>query len=249
MGRKRVALSEEPVAVGYARSSGDEVDGDPRLALEAQERAIEGYAQMRGLRIVAGYRDDDVPGGVPLEARPGGAELVARMSQVQPGGLALVTLRLERLFCSARECVEYHAAWQPRGVVLHVLDVAGSAVDTTSAAGQFMLGVLESARDMEVQLDDGRARQDVEARRARGERPLLGERIVRGYIVPDPDEAQAVERIQELAGQGKSLRLIAEALDQEGVPTKRRAKAWSKEAIRLILRRIEKGEIRSLRSE
>ena len=77
--------------------------------------------------------------------------------------------------------------------------------------------------------------------------PLLGERVVRGYIVPDPVEAHAVERIQELAAQGKSLRLIAEALDQEGVPTKRRASAWSKEAIRLILARIERGEARALR--
>ena len=39
----------------------------------------------------------------------------------------------------------------------------------------------------------------------------------------------------------------ADALDQEGIPTKRRAKHWSKEAIRLMLQRIEKGEIRSLR--
>ena len=86
-------------------------------------------------------------------------------------------------------------------------------------------------------------------KRKKGSKLLLGEKVVRGFVVPDPVEAHAVQRIQELADEGKSLRLIAEALDQEGVPTKRRAKSWSKEAIRLILRRIENGEVRSLRGE
>ena len=90
-----------------------------------------------------------------------------------------------------------------------------------------------------------------EAKRSRadGGKVLLGERVVRGYIVPDHDEMRAVARIQALKEQGKSLRIIAETLDEEGVPTKRRAKAWSKEAIRLILKRIEAGEVRSLRKE
>ena len=102
---------------------------------------------------------------------------------------------------------------------------------------------------MEEQAADGASLLKSLHKRKRGAKLRLGEKVVRGYVVPDPVEAHAVERIQELSSQGKSLRLIAEALDQEGVPTKRRASGWSKEAIRLILRRIEEGQIPNLRSD
>jgi len=161
--------------------------------------------------------------------------------------LALIVFRLERIFASAIECVSHQEAWHERGITLHVLDVAGLAVDLDSASGALVMGVMRCAREMELVTRE-RGALPSSRRRERGDRPLLGERVVRGYIVPDPIEQRAVERIEALKREGKSLRLIAEALDREGVPTKRRARrGWSKEAIRLILARIERGEVRSLR--
>ena len=236
-----------PAAVGYARHGADE---DPE-ELEEQVAVIEAYARFRGLQLERVFRDPGVPGNAPLEARPGGNDLVSWLGKKHrhyTSGIAVLVVRLEPMFSSAAECVSYLESWEEHGVVLHVLDLAGSAVDTASPAGHFLLAVLRAARDMELEQTVRGSGADDMASRREG-RPLLGERIVRGYLVPDPAELRAVERIQELSEQGKSLRLIAEALDNEGIPTKRRAKAWSKEAIRLILRRIEKGEIASLRDE
>lgn len=162
--------------------------------------------------------------------------------------MVLVANRLELLFASATECVAYLHPWENKGVHVHVLDLGGAPVDLNSAVGPIVKAVLESARDMEREQHQRPSLIGMRKRK-QGTKPLLGEKVVRGFIVPDPDEQSAVQRIQELAHQGKSLRLIAEALDQEGIPTKRRAKGWSKEAIRLILQRIERGEVRSLRAD
>jgi site-specific DNA recombinase len=233
-------------AVGYARSNGS--DEEQSVSLESQVAAIERYAAFRELELEAVICDKSVSGSMPIEAREGGARLIERLYRPNVG-VDLLVVRLERLFSSAAECVDCVDALAPQGTVLHVLDLEGSAISTGSPAGRTMMAVLRSARDMEQEQTRHRAQTIMKARKARkGIKPLLGEKIVRGYIVPDPTEMHAIKRIEQLANQGKSLRLIAEALDHEGVPTKRRAKAWSKEAIRLILRRIEKGEVRSLRT-
>lgn len=220
------------MALGYVREARD------APPVDEQEAALAAYAGFKGLVLVETFVDDEVPGGVPLAARPAGARLIERLERPEGRGAAVLCLRLEHLFSSATECVAYEEAWRLHEGELHVLDLDGNPVNTSTHEGRFMLAVLQAVRAMEA--SPGRPRH------AHHDRPMLGERVLRGFLVPDPDEMLAVRRIQELASQGKSLRLIAQALDDEGVPTKRRAKAWSKEAIRLILRRIEKGEVKSL---
>lgn len=225
-------------ALAYVRVPPHATD---ELSLEAQREAIAAYATFKGLRLVDTYVDDDVPGGIPLVARPQGTKLVERLRKHDPRGAALLVTRLELLFSSAGECVTHEREWREHGHELHVLDVAGNPVSTGTLEGRFMISVFEVAQRMEAQPAKDRAHPA-----PAHDRPKLGERVVKGFVVPDPDELRAVERIQELARAGKSLRLIAEALDDEGVPTKRRANGWSKEAIRLILRRIEGGEVPDL---
>ena len=228
--------------VAYCRTNPGE-DADPEQAIETQRELIERYVAFRGLELARVIEDVSTPGSVPIEARPGGTQLLQWIEKPHVEGVVVV--RLERLFSSAAECVAYHAMWQERPVVLHVCELAGNPVQTGTPGGDLMIAVLRAARDMEhEQQRRGEVNLQSLHRRKRGAKLLLGEKIVRGYVVPDPVEAHAVKRIEELAARGKSLRLIAEALDQEGIATKRRAKSWSKEAIRLILKRIEQGEVR-----
>lgn len=233
-------------ALGYIRTS-DLDEADPLMASEAQQVAIEHYAAFRGLSLEAVLIDDEVAGSVPLEARPAGGEFARWIHK--PRVHSIIVQRLDRLFASARECLAALERWEEKQIAIHVLDLAGAPVDTLSPQGRFMKAVLRSAAQMEEQARESPTNLRTLHKRKKGSKLLLGEKVVRGFVVPDPVEAHAVQRIQELADEGKSLRLIAEALDQEGVPTKRRAKSWSKEAIRLILRRIENGEVRSLRGE
>ncbi len=234
------------VAAGYARSGPH--DDDPEVSIEAQREAIAAYARFRGLALTESFTDEEEPGSVPLEARPGGSALVSWLAQPHPGGVAVLAVRLERLFASATECLAHLDRWEERGTTLHLLDLGGAPLDFASPAAALVRASLSAARAMELEQHERPSLRSLHKRK-RGVKPLLGEKVVRGFIVPDPVELHAVERIRELADEGKSLRLIAEALDQEGVPTKRRARSWSKEAIRLILQRVERGELRSLRPD
>lgn len=238
-------MSEGHTALGYVRTSGDD-DSDPFASREGQQQALEAYARLRGLHLQEVIGDIDVPGAVPREVREGAAELERRI--LSPHVHAVLVQRLDRLFSSTLECVETVARWAEAGTTLHVLAVAGEPLSMDSPQGRYFLALLEEAVAMEDQASEGASTLRNLHRRKRGAKLQLGEKVVRGYVVPDPVEAHAVLRIQELANEGKSLRLIAEALDQEGVPTKRRASGWSKEAIRLILKRIEDGRVPNLRA-
>jgi len=236
-------------AYAYVRCTEAEAE-DSFLGAQAQARAIQAYARFKGLRVEEVFTDEGVAGGVPLEARPAGARLVRLLRDPALRGARLLVYQLERLFSSVGECLALQEEWIARDVDLHVLDMDGQPVASSSPLGRLMFSVLASAQTIEAAAARERTRTSPAKRtRAKGEKPLLGEKVVRGYIVPDPDEMRAVQRIQELAAEGKSLRAIAETLDEEGVPTKRRARAWSKEAIRLILLRIEKDEVRQLRRD
>ena len=239
-------LREGHTALGYVRTSGDD-ESDPLTSSEWQARAIKSYAELRGLHVQEILVDADVPGAMPHEARPAASELERRVHS--PRVHAVLVTRLDRLFSSTRECLLTLARWREAGATLHVLSVAGEPTRLDSPQGELMLALLEEAASMEEQAGDGASLLRSLHKRKRGSKLQLGERVIRGYVVPDPTEAHAVLRIQQLSDQGKSLRLIAEALDQEGVPTKRRASGWSKEAIRLILRRIEEGQVPNLRSD
>jgi len=236
---------DNPVAVGYGRRGPGEQD-DPSLTIAAQREAIEAYARFRGFELQEFFSDAAVSGAVPIEARRGGVALTKWLERPHPGGVVLLASRLERLFASATECVAYLGPWEQSGITLHVLDLGGAAVDLASPVGPLVRAVLSAAKDMEREQQQ---RPSLVGLRKPAGKPRLGEKVVRGFVVPDPDERFAVERIRALASEGKSLRLIAEALDQEGIPTKRRAKGWSKEAIRLILQRVERGDIRHLRPD
>lgn len=239
-------MSEGHTALGYVRTSGDD-ESDPLTSSEYQQRTITAYAALRGLHLQEILVDAEVPGAMPHEARPGAAELERRVHS--PRVHAVVVSRLDRLFSSTQECLATVERWREAGTTVHVLSLAGEPTSLDSPQGALALRLFHDAASMEEQAADGASMLKSLHKRKRGAKLRLGEKVVRGYVVPDPVEAHAVERIQELSSQGKSLRLIAEALDQEGVPTKRRASGWSKEAIRLILKRIEEGQIRNLRSE
>lgn len=237
-------MNEGHTALGYVRTSGDD-ERDPLASSEGQEAAMTAYAHLRGLHLQEVLSDLEVPGGIPREVRAAGGELERRVLSRHVH--AVIVARLDRLFSSPAECLETVLRWEEAGTSLHVLSVAGEPLCLDSSPGRHFLALLEEAVAMEDQASEGAATLKSLHRRKRGAKLQLGEKVVRGYVVPDPVEAHAVSRIQELANEGKSLRLIAEALDQEGVPTKRRASGWSKEAIRLILKRIEDGGVADIR--
>ena len=129
-------------AVAYLRVSTNE-QAESGLGLESQNSRIRAYCTMRNLDLIEAITDAGVSGGKPLASRDGGKRLLAMIRQLKAD--AVVMLKLDRMFRNAGDCLTTIEQWERSGIALHVVDLGGNAIDTTSAAGRFMLVVLAGA--------------------------------------------------------------------------------------------------------
>ena len=137
-------------AIGYIRCSTQE-QADSGLGLDVQAERIKAYVAMRGSELVDLVTDAGVSGGKPLAKREGGQRLLESIRKKK--AKAVVMLKLDRMFRNASDCLSTVEKWERSGIALHVVDLGGNAIDTTSAAGRFMLVILAGAAEMERRLE------------------------------------------------------------------------------------------------
>lgn len=229
-------------AIAYIRCSREE-QVQSGLGLAAQRDRIDAYARLKGLRLLDVIADEGVSGGKALGTRPGGAKLLDSLSGRKPRARAVVMLKLDRGFRNATDCLAVVDEWDRRGVALHITDLGGNAIDTTSAAGRFMLTVLAGAAEMERNLVRERTKAALGVKRAKGERRSRWaeyghDHTDDGRIVENPDEQAIIREIVEMRDKQVPIAKIARTLTKRGIPTKNGA-AWSRQAIYRIIRRRE----------
>ena len=154
-------------AIGYVRVSTAE-QADSGLGLAAQHERIRAYCTLKGLQHFDIIVDEGISGGKPLADRDGGRRLLETIRDRKAE--AVVMLKLDRMFRDAGDCLATVETWDRAGVALHVVDLGGNAIDTTSAAGRFMLVVLAGAAEMERNLIRERTRSALAVKRASGKR-------------------------------------------------------------------------------
>ena len=119
----------------------------------------------------------------------------------------------------------------------------GKAIDTTSAAGRFMLVVLPWAAEMERNLTRERTRSAMAVKRGNGHR--IGT-VPFGYdladdgatLVPNDAEQTAIAEICSQRSAGRTLERIAAAPTDRGVPTQTgKSDGWTHQAVARIVRR------------
>lgn len=227
-------------AIAYVRCSTQE-QTDSGLGLEAQAGRIRAYCAMRGMTLAAMITDAGVSGGKPLAKREGGAQLVDAIRRRKAE--AVVMLKLDRMFRNAGDCLATVEQWERCGVTLHVVDLGGNAIDTTSAAGRFMLVVLAGAAEMERNLIRERTRSALAVKR--GNRQRVGS-LAYGFdlgpdgrsLLPNPAEQAVIREIRSMRKLGRTLMAIAGELTARGVPTKTgRSTRWTHTAVARILDR------------
>ncbi len=74
-------------------------------------------------------------------------------------------LKLDRMFRNAGDCSNTVEKWDKAAIALHVIGLGGNAIDTTSAAGRFMLVVLAGAAEIERNLTRERIRSAMAVKR------------------------------------------------------------------------------------
>lgn len=216
--RRRAVARPAGTAVGYLRVSTDEqvVSG---LGLDAQRATITARALALGLRIVAWFTDEGISGSVAPLDRPNLRAALDAMAQ----GVAerLMVAKLDRLGRDAARVLDLDtlAAGEGWGITMCDLDI-----DTSTAAGRFMLGNLANAAEFERRLISERTRDALAVKKAQGVR--LG----RPQTLPD----EVVRRvIRERAG-GRTLQAIADGLAADAIPTARGGR-WQPGTVRHVL--------------
>ena len=227
-------------AIGYTRCSTNE-QADSGLGLEAQAERIRAYCAMRGSELLDLITDAGVSGGKPLASREGGQRLLTAIRERKAD--AVVMLKLDRMFRNAGDCLTTVERWEKAGVALHVVDLGGNAIDTTSAAGRFMLTVLAGAAEMERNLTRERTRSAMAVKRGNGQR--IGT-VPYGYdlaadgttLIPNESEQAVIADIRAWRSLGWTLERIADALTARSVPTKTgKSERWTHQAVARILQR------------
>ena len=211
-------FSDRAAVVAYVRVSTEE-QANEGVSLAAQEARIRAYCSMRGLELVEVITDAGVSAGKPLAAREGGRRVLelVRTRKVN----AVVALKLDRLFRNCADCLTVIAGWDKAGVALHLVDIGGSAVDTSSAMGRFFLTVMAGAAELERNQIRERTSMAMKHMASRGE--YTGGKVRFGYKLDGSgkleaiaDELAAVELARSLREQGMSLRAVASELAQAG---------------------------------
>lgn len=219
-------------AIGYVRVSTEE-QAAGGVSLAAQYEAITAYCSMRGFDLVRVVKDPGVSAGKPLADRPGGARLVKHLKR----GHQVVALKLDRLFRDCADCLTTATTWERRDIALHLLDLGGQAVDTSTAMGRFFLTVMAGAAEMERNLVRERTRTAMQHKKRQGQRVgqiPYGKKLGAGdQLVDDQHEQHVIRRIRRWRKDGASIRLIARMLNDNDI--KPRGKKWHATTVARIL--------------
>lgn len=211
--RRRRKISREGLPfVGYVRvSTARQVDG---TSLETQERALIAWAESQGVDIII-HRDEGKSGKRMIN-RTG---LMAAVADVIEGRAAgIVVSRLDRLGRNMAETLTLADRAKSEGWRIVALDVA---LDTATAAGTMVLGVLAAAAEYERIRISERQLEKHQALRRAGE--------ARGRPALDRDLA---DQIIALRDAGETYRAIAEDFTARGMQTARGSATWYPASIR-----------------
>jgi site-specific DNA recombinase len=218
-------------------SSQEQVNG---TSLDSQRAQIEAYAAMRGISLVDVLIDAGVSGGKPLADRPAGRELVRILESGQAD--SVIICKLDRGFRSASDCLVNVESWEKRGISLHILNLGGTTIDTSTPTGKFFITVMAGAAELERNLINERCNEGRKARKAEnkriGEVPFgwtLGDDGKR--LIENPEEQETLCLILSLKAQGLTLRGIAERLNILRIPTKKGRGLWTHGQVQSVLRR------------
>jgi site-specific DNA recombinase len=222
--------------VGYIRVSTDE-QASQGVSLEAQRAKLADYAKLYGHDLLEVVVDEGLS-GKRLD-RPGLQQALAMLKARKVEGVLVA--KLDRLTRSVRhlgELIETYFS-NGHGALLSVSE----QIDTSSAAGRFMVNVLGSVAQWERETIGERTATALRHKRASGRvfnYPPLGFDAVDGTLVPNANEMALVERVKAARAAGKSLGEIADSLNMDGIKGKSGGKFYAS-TIAKVLRHHAQG--------
>jgi DNA invertase Pin-like site-specific DNA recombinase len=220
-------------AIAYLRvsTSGQAETGQ---SLEAQQRAIGRWCSSNGYHLSHVYQDAGISGGKTTN-RPGlHSAIDACCAQA---GTALVVYSLSRLARSTKDAIAISEQLNKAGCDLVSLT---EKLDTTSASGKMMFRMLAVLGEFERDLVSERTKAVMALKRSKGQRlgrVPFGFRSVNGILEPNQEHRDTITLIQQLRGDGLTLRDIKAELEARGALNTTGGTRWRLNTISDLIKR------------
>lgn len=220
---------------GYCRVSTDiQIDRD---SINVQVASIIEYCQKAELELMYILKDEGVSGSVPIDDRPFGQKLNPLLNSKEIQGV--VFTKLDRAFRNAGQALVTLDSWNKAGHSVFILNfMGGNRLDTRDPSSKAMLGMMSVFAQFERDMIALRVKEQMQSRKSNGQvycRAIYGYNNIEGNLVPNKEEQLAIRLMRTLRDAGYTLRGIATALTEEGIPTPRGAKQWYASSIADIL--------------
>ena len=218
-------------AIGYIRVSTDR-QANEGVSLEAQEARISGWCTANGYELVQVFVDAGIS-GKRMDTRP---ELQKALASLKKG-MALVSYSLSRVSRSSQDLITLGNKLRKKAVDLVSLS---ENMDTTTASGRAMFGMLAVMAELERELIAERTSSALQHKKATNQKYTnitpYGFEAIEGRLVQVQAEAAIVSEIQAARAGGTTLQSIADSLNGRGIPTKT-GKQWQPATIHLLMKR------------
>ena len=216
-------------AVGYIRVSTED-QAQNGISLEAQRAKIEAWGTANDASLIGFFEDAGISGS-RTENREG---LIQALTLACERKAVLVVYSLSRLSRSTRDTITLAERLGKAGADLVSLS---ERIDTTSAAGKMVFRLLavlnEFERDQISERTAAALRHKKQQHRAYSPTPYGYDRVG-DMLILNEQEQDVLRRIGSLRVQGRSLRQIADAFNEERIPAKNGGK-WYPSAVRSVL--------------
>lgn len=222
-------------AIAYLRvSTMEQVTGG--FSLESQKSIITNYCTFSELELVHVITEEGISGSKALSKRPGGQELIKILNQKKVAHV--VAWKLDRLFRDAADALQQTKDWDKAKIILHLVDMGGQTMNTSSALGRFFLSMLAGFAEFERNQVSERTKAVMQLKKRKLEvySPTpYGYSKVQNILVADTKEQEIIKNITRLRKKGKSYKYIAEQLAKHGAPTKQGGK-WHAGTVRYLIK-------------
>ena len=225
-------------ALAYIRVSSQR-QADEGVSLDAQKRRILDYANFKNIPLDESdiIIEKGVSGGIPLWDRPRGRTLKRKLATGQYQHL--ISMKIDRLFRVTSDMLNTVDDLNDAGIDLHIVDMGGQAIDTTTAIGRLFLTIVGAMAEMERGLISERTQEGMDQLKAMNKKftqSIYGwDADANGSLKPNWFEQNIIDYMDwQINVNGMSASAVARSLNAQGIFGKRGGK-WHSSGVSRVM--------------
>ena len=225
-------------AIGYVRVSTVR-QVEEGNSIQSQFEDIRNYAKSRGLIIRSKniVIDDGTSGGIPIWERQKAQKL---LKLVESGKYKhVIVTKLDRMFRLTNDAILTIEELKDAGVSLHIINMGGQSLDTSSAMGQFILTFIAAIAQLERGLIAERTKEAMNYLMSKGRkftRSIYGWNVNKnGRLKPNWNEQSRIDFMYwQIKTNGATATMVAKMANKRGCKGKLGGEWYAQSVLNVI---------------